>query len=109
MSPAARPGSPSSTTASGLEVPGWPGHQAGQHLDVRLTAEDGYTAERSYSCGATGPVAETVVYLRGPGTVVRCRTCSGVLMVISKIRGVNCVDVRGLSRLAGTRPAERNV
>jgi hypothetical protein len=41
--------------------------------------------------------------------VVRCRTCSGVLMVISKIRGVNCVDVRGLSRLAGTRPAERNV
>ena len=33
----------------GLDVPNWPGHQAGQHLDVRLTAEDGYTAERSYS------------------------------------------------------------
>jgi ferredoxin-NADP reductase len=33
----------------GLEVPGWPGHTAGQHLDVRLTAEDGYQAERSYS------------------------------------------------------------
>ena len=32
-----------------LEVPGWPGHQAGQHVDVRLTAEDGYQAERSYS------------------------------------------------------------
>jgi ferredoxin-NADP reductase len=32
-----------------LEVPGWPGHAAGQHLDVRLTAEDGYVAERSYS------------------------------------------------------------
>jgi ferredoxin-NADP reductase len=32
-----------------LAVPEWPGHQAGQHLDVRLTAEDGYTAERSYS------------------------------------------------------------
>jgi ferredoxin-NADP reductase len=32
-----------------LEVPGWPGHVAGQHLDVRLTAEDGYVAERSYS------------------------------------------------------------
>ena len=32
-----------------LEVPAWPGHRAGQHLDVRLTAEDGYTAERSYS------------------------------------------------------------
>jgi ferredoxin-NADP reductase len=32
-----------------LEVPGWPGHHAGQHLDVRLTAEDGYRAERGYS------------------------------------------------------------
>lgn len=32
-----------------LEVPGWPGHRAGQHVDVRLTAEDGYQAERSYS------------------------------------------------------------
>jgi ferredoxin-NADP reductase len=32
-----------------LSVPGWAGHAAGQHLDVRLTAEDGYAAERSYS------------------------------------------------------------
>ena len=32
-----------------LEVDGWPGHRAGQHLDVRLTAEDGYQAQRSYS------------------------------------------------------------
>jgi ferredoxin-NADP reductase len=32
-----------------LSVPGWAGHAAGQHLDVRLTAEDGYSAERSYS------------------------------------------------------------
>jgi ferredoxin-NADP reductase len=32
-----------------LEVPGWEGHKAGQHLDVRLTAEDGYQAQRSYS------------------------------------------------------------
>jgi ferredoxin-NADP reductase len=32
-----------------LEVPGWPGHVAGQHVDVRLTAEDGYQAQRSYS------------------------------------------------------------
>ena len=218
-----------------LEVPDWLGHQAGQHLDVRLTADDGYTAERSYSiatadaepvaitverledgevspyltgelragdqlelrgpigrwfvwdtsdggplvliaggsgvvplpasarvrlrarplrrdghreagrlrlpggpgqdrtvrrdlmgldgnaiggllqevfgtdmtdaeaacatCGATGPVAETVVYLRGPGTVVRCRNCSGMLMVISQIRGVSCVDLGGLTAL----------
>src|SRR5262245_62364502 len=32
-----------------LDVPGWPGHRAGQHVDVRLTAEDGYRAQRSYS------------------------------------------------------------
>jgi ferredoxin-NADP reductase len=33
----------------GLEVPGWDGHLPGQHVDVRLTAEDGYQAERAYS------------------------------------------------------------
>jgi len=32
-----------------LEVPDWPGHLAGQHVDIRLTAEDGYQAQRSYS------------------------------------------------------------
>jgi len=32
-----------------LEVPGWEGHRAGQHVDVRLTAPDGYRAQRSYS------------------------------------------------------------
>ena len=32
-----------------LQVPDWPGHDAGQHVDVRLTAEDGYQAQRSYS------------------------------------------------------------
>jgi ferredoxin-NADP reductase len=35
-----------------LEVPGWEGHKAGQHVDVRLTAEDGYQAQRSYSIGS---------------------------------------------------------
>ncbi|MDQ1130113.1 FAD-binding oxidoreductase [Microbacterium sp. SORGH_AS_0888] len=38
-----------------LEVPGWPGSLPGQHLDVRLTAEDGYRAERSYSIAGFGP------------------------------------------------------
>jgi ferredoxin-NADP reductase len=32
-----------------LDVPGWPGHLPGQHVDIRLTAEDGYQAQRSYS------------------------------------------------------------
>ena len=38
-----------------LDAPGWPGHSAGQHLDVRLTAEDGYQAQRSYSIAASTP------------------------------------------------------
>ena len=45
-----------------LEVPGWSDHRAGQHVDVRLTAEDGYQAQRSYSiASAPGePLAITV-------------------------------------------------
>src|SRR5437879_6786623 len=52
-----------------LDVPGWPGHRAGQHVDVRLTAPDGYQAERSYSI-ASAPedgdqVALTVERIEG--------------------------------------------
>jgi ferredoxin-NADP reductase len=43
-----RPATPR-TRSLFLEVPGWEGHRAGQHVDVRLTAEDGYQAQRSYS------------------------------------------------------------
>jgi ferredoxin-NADP reductase len=42
------------TRTLALDVPDWPGHRAGQHVDIRLTAEDGYQAERSYSI-ASGP------------------------------------------------------
>ena len=42
-----------------LEVPGWEGHRAGQHVDVRLTAPDGYQAQRSYSI-ASAPEQERV-------------------------------------------------
>jgi ferredoxin-NADP reductase len=38
-----------------IDIPGWPGHLAGQHVDVRLTAEDGYSAERSYSIASAPP------------------------------------------------------
>jgi ferredoxin-NADP reductase len=38
-----------------LDVPEWPGNLAGQHLDLRLTAEDGYQAVRSYSIASFGP------------------------------------------------------
>jgi ferredoxin-NADP reductase len=42
-----------------LQVPDWPGHLAGQHVDIRLTAEDGYTATRSYSI-ASAPTGDAV-------------------------------------------------
>jgi uncharacterized protein DUF6510 len=51
------------------------------------------------TCGSTGPVAETVVYLEAPGTVVRCRICTAVLMVITRRSGVNCVGMPGLAAL----------
>jgi hypothetical protein len=50
-------------------------------------------------CGARGLVAECVVYVGGPGAVVRCRTCSGLLMVVVEVRGMRCVDVTGLDAL----------
>jgi DNA-directed RNA polymerase subunit RPC12/RpoP len=62
---------------------------------VEMTTATGVCA----SCGASGPVAELQVYLRAPGTVVRCRTCSSVLMVIVRVRGFACVDLRGLATL----------
>ena len=54
------------------------------------------------ACGGVRPLADTLVYLRGPGTVVRCRQCTSMLMVISRVRGLNCVDLRGISALDAT-------
>jgi ferredoxin-NADP reductase len=51
---------PSATTLA-FEVDGWPGHEAGQHVDLRLTAEDGYQASRSYSIAS--PPGEPAIEL----------------------------------------------
>jgi ferredoxin-NADP reductase len=60
---AARTESPTARTLV-LRVPEWPGHLPGQHVDVRLTAPDGYSAQRSYSIASawndTGVVELTV-------------------------------------------------
>jgi ferredoxin-NADP reductase len=54
-----------------LDVPGWPGHRAGQHVDVRLVAEDGYQAQRSYSIASApeSPMVELTVERLGDGEV----------------------------------------
>jgi hypothetical protein len=62
---------------------------------TEMTAAVGICA----GCGATAPMAETVVYLRAPGTVVRCRACAAVLMVVVRRREQNCVDLQGLAAL----------
>jgi len=64
---------PETDTASTLllRVPDWPGHLAGQHVDVRLTAEDGYQATRSYSLAgpADGDLIEITVQRLADGEV----------------------------------------
>lgn len=54
-----------------FDVPGWPGHRAGQHVDVRLTAEDGYQAQRSYSIAtpADGDRLELTIEMLPDGEV----------------------------------------
>ncbi|HEY6316167.1 MAG TPA: DUF6510 family protein [Streptosporangiaceae bacterium] len=55
---------------------------------------------RCASCGTVGQVAEFAVYRPGLGTVVRCRHCDNALMVFVPMRGVTCVDLRGLASLS---------
>ena len=54
-----------------FDVPGWPGHLPGQHVIVRLRAEDGYTAQRSYSIASAPAVpGNTVPGNTAPGNTV---------------------------------------
>ena len=51
------------------------------------------------SCGSARPLGELAVYRRAPGVVGRCSSCDNVMMVIVEIRGVRCVDLRGIAAL----------
>jgi hypothetical protein len=51
------------------------------------------------SCGSAAAIAEAVVYCRLPGDVVRCRHCDALLMVLTRVRGMYCVDLRGIAEL----------
>lgn len=67
-------------------------------LDVfgtEMTAAFGTCA----GCGASSQVAEFAVYRQAPGTVVRCRACSSIVMVFVQLHGMTCVDLRGLATL----------
>jgi uncharacterized protein DUF6510 len=55
------------------------------------------------NCGTRSLVGEFDVYLRGPGTVARCRHCGAVVMVLVEVHDVMCVDLRGLEALGHGR------
>ncbi len=71
-----------------LQANGWPGHRAGQHLDVRLTAEDGYQAFRSYSI-ATAPDEELAI------TVERLDDGEVSPYLVDELREGDRLEVRG--------------
>ncbi len=50
-------------------------------------------------CGARDAIGTTHVYISGPGTVVRCSHCEGVLMRFTRVRGTLSLEVRGVRRL----------
>jgi Family of unknown function (DUF6510) len=68
---------------------------------VDMTTAEGVCS----GCGATGCVAEFEVYLQAPGTVARCRGCRSVLMVLTTVRDVTCVDLGGLAAFDSARSA----
>jgi ferredoxin-NADP reductase len=72
-----------------LEAPDWPGHRAGQHVDVRLTAEDGYQAQRSYSI-ASAPDDEHVTL-----TVERLDDGEVSPYLVDELRLDDALELRG--------------
>ena len=72
-----------------LRVPAWPGHLAGQHVDVRLTAEDGYQAQRSYSIAS--PPEDSRLIL----TVERLEDGEVSPYLVGEVRVGDKVELRG--------------
>jgi ferredoxin-NADP reductase len=72
-----------------LDIPNWPGHLAGQHVDVRLTAEDGYQAQRSYSIAS--PPEDTRVAI----TVERLDDGEVSPYLVGEVREGDSLEVRG--------------
>ncbi len=72
-----------------LRVPDWPGHEPGQHVDLRLTAPDGYTATRAYSIAApaVGDLIEVTVGLVPGGEVSPFLTREITVATALEVRG----------------------
>jgi ferredoxin-NADP reductase len=72
-----------------LEPPDWPGHRAGQHVDIRLTAQDGYQAQRSYSIASAPEDPELVL------TVERLSDGEVSPYLVDELRPGDEVELRG--------------
>jgi ferredoxin-NADP reductase len=72
-----------------LDVPGWPGHAPGQHVDVRLTAEDGYQAQRSYSLAAPADGMRVVL------TIERLEDGEVSPFLVDELRAGDQFELRG--------------
>ena len=79
----------SRTKTIAFDVPGWPGHRAGQHVDVRLTADDGYQAQRSYSIASSSD--ESTVEL----TVERLDDGEVSPYLADELRSGDLIELRG--------------
>lgn len=72
-----------------LDVAGWPGHRAGQHVDVRLTAEDGYSTERSYSIASAPEDAHLAL------TIERLEDGEVSPYLVDELRAGDTLELRG--------------
>ena len=72
-----------------FEVPDWPGHRAGQHVDVRLTAEDGYQAERGYSIASAPEDSQLVL------TVERLDDGEVSPYLVDELKAGDQIELRG--------------
>jgi ferredoxin-NADP reductase len=72
-----------------LDVPDWPGHRAGQHVDVRLTAEDGYQAQRSYSIASAPEDGRLML------TVERLADGEVSSYLVGELRAGDTLELRG--------------
>ena len=73
-----------------LSVPGWPGHRAGQHVDVRLTADDDYQAQRSYSIASAPDAGERLAL-----TVERLEDGEVSGYLVDELRVSDRLELRG--------------
>ena len=73
-----------------FDVPGWVGHAAGQHVDIRLTADDGYVAQRSYSVASAAGFGQRVQL-----TVERVSNGEVSSFLLDELRLGDSIELRG--------------